>query len=126
MERVSRIFLLCLALFAYSRPLYGNTSQAFYSSVNANDFSVYEENGKVGLKNLRGEVLIPAKYDAIGWSNGRLSVVNNVTGYRSNGLWGLISTGNEVITKAEYEDLSPGEGSLIVARKKVPGSVRVQ
>jgi hypothetical protein len=46
-------------------------------------YSVFEDNGKVGLKNESGKVLIPAKYDALGWSDGEFSVLNNATGYRS-------------------------------------------
>lgn len=126
MERVCRIFLFYLALLASSGKLYSNTPQAYFSSVKGGDFNVFEENGKVGLKNEQGEVLIPAQYEAIGWSNGQFSLVNNVTGYQSHGQWGLINIQNSRITKPEYTDLSPGEGSLIVARKKIHGTVRIQ
>lgn len=84
----------------------------------ARGYSVFEVNGKVGLKNESGKVLIPAKYEALGWSDGAFSVVSNITGYRSAGKWGLISLTNHVITKAEFEEISPAEGSLLLARKK--------
>jgi hypothetical protein len=126
MERACRIFLIYLVLLASSGKLYSHTSQAYYNSVKGNDFSVFEENGKVGLKDEQGSVLIPAQYDAIGWSNGQFSLVNNVTGYRSHGQWGLINIQNNRITKPAYVDLSPGEGSLLVARKKIHGTVRIQ
>jgi hypothetical protein len=94
----------------------------FFSA--ANHYTVFEENGKVGLKNGQGEVLIPAQYQAIGWSDGKLSVVNNVTGYKINGLWGLINVGNHKVTKATFEEILPGEGSLLIARKKSSLSLR--
>ncbi len=86
--------------------------------IRSTDFSLFEENGKVGLKDQEGEILIPATYDAIGWSNGKLSVVDKVVGYQSNGMWGLIHTSNRLVTAPEYLDLTPGEGSFLVAQKK--------
>jgi hypothetical protein len=125
MEKVSRIFLLFVALLAFSDVLYSHPGQAFYSSVKPVDVNVFEENGKVGLKDQQGHVLVPAQYEAMGWSNGDFSVVNNVTGYKSNGLWGLINLQNNRITKADYVDLSWGEGDLLVARKKITNSVKI-
>lgn len=124
MERVSYIFLFITLLLAFpgklcSGPLEPNNSDAI-------EFSLYEENGKVGLKNEQGEILIPAQYDGMGWSNGQFSIINNVTGYQSGSHWGLINLENNRITKAEYTDLSPGEGSLIVARKKITGTVMIR
>jgi hypothetical protein len=127
MERVSRILVFFFTLLVSFGEAYSSPKQSYFSAVKANDFSVFEENGKVGLKDHEGQVLIPAQYDAMGWSNGEFSLINNtVTGYRTNGLWGLVNIQNNRITKAEFEDLSPGGGSLIVARKKLTGSVRVR
>lgn len=125
MKRVSGIFLFLLALSAFPGKLSSNPIEPPHTS-KAIEFSVYEENGKVGLKNEQGEVLIPAQYDGMGWSNGQFSIVDNVTGYQSGSHWGLVNLENNRITKAEYTDLSPGEGSLIVARKKIPGTVMIR
>lgn len=126
MEIVSRNFLIFLILLASSEKLCSNPNKLFTFSIVATEFTVYEENGKVGIKNGKGEVLIPAQYDGMGWSNGEFSIVNNVTGYRNGNLWGLINLQNNKITKADYADLSPGHGELIVARKKVAGTVKIQ
>ncbi|MEP6735808.1 MAG: WG repeat-containing protein [Chryseolinea sp.] len=91
----------------------------------ANGFDVFKENGKVGLKSDQGKVLIPAKYEALGWSTGKLTVVNNVVGYKVGGYWGLINLDNHQITKAIYEELVPAEGDLFVARKKSNLSLRL-
>jgi hypothetical protein len=88
-------------------------------------YSVFEDNGKVGLKNESGKVLIPAKYDALGWSDGGFSVLNNATGYQSAGKWGLISLTNHIITKAEFEEISPADASYLIVRKKSPISLRI-
>ncbi|HMG88658.1 MAG TPA: WG repeat-containing protein [Chryseolinea sp.] len=94
----------------------------FFSA--ASSYDVFRENGKVGLKNEQGKILIPAKYDALGWSDGKFSVVNNVTGYKDGGVWGLINLENQLITKAIYEDVAASDGSLIIARKKSTLSLR--
>ena len=91
----------------------------------AEGYSIFEDNGKVGLKNESGKVLIPAKYEALGWSDGEFSVLNNATGYRSSGKWGLISLTNQILTKAEFEEISPVDASLLIVRKKSPGTLRI-
>lgn len=86
--------------------------------------SLFKENGKVGLKNGDGRILIPASYDAIGWSDGKLSIIDKVVGYQLNDSWGIISTSNKVITAPEFVDLRPAEGSLLIAQKRVQGYQR--
>src|SRR5690606_15168653 len=81
-----------------------------------------EENGKVGLKDEGGNVLIPARYDAIGWSDDSFSVLNAVTGYKESGLWGLISINNHHVTPAAFTTLIPTEGNLLIAFKKIASS----
>ncbi|HEY0740406.1 MAG TPA: WG repeat-containing protein [Chryseosolibacter sp.] len=125
MDSVRRIFFIFFALLV-SFNLVSNPRQPFSPVANAAAFTPFEENGKVGLKNDQGQIVIPAQYESIGWSNGEFSLIGNVTGYRSKGSWGLINTQNNKVTKAEYEDLSPGAGEIIVARKKLPGTVIVR
>jgi hypothetical protein len=91
----------------------------------ANGYSIFESNGKVGLKNEDGKVLIPAKYEALGWSDAEFSVLSNTTGYRSNGKWGLISLTNHIITKAEFESIAPSDASFVIVRKKSSLSFRM-
>jgi hypothetical protein len=126
MEMLSRIFFLLLPLFFYSTATSASGQSSAFNSVKSNDFNPFEENGKFGLKNTKGQVIIPAEYDKLGWSNGTFSIVENVTGYLTHGQWGLINLENHKITKAEFTDLSPGGGTLIVARKKLPNSVAVK
>lgn len=78
----------------------------------------FEENGKFGVKNESGTVIIPAVYDALGWSNGSFSVTGKVTGYKLGDTWGIVNVNNERVTQADYLSLLPAEGTLIVASKK--------
>jgi hypothetical protein len=87
-------------------------------------YSVFTENGKVGLKNEAGKVLIPAQYESIGWSNGEFSLIDNVTGFRNGKSWGLINLENHRITKPEFDELRPGEAGLIIAKRKTRTSVK--
>jgi hypothetical protein len=117
MERVSFIFSWVAVFFVSTQNIYGNPGSV-EKVIRSNNFTRFEENGKVGLKDEEGQILIPASYDAIGWSNGKLSIVDKVVGYQSEGLWGLISTSNKLVTPAEFLELRPGEGSFLVAQKK--------
>lgn len=81
-------------------------------------YNVFEENGKVGLKDEQGNVLIPASYEALGWSDGTFSIINNTTGYKYNDSWGIIGLDNHSITKAEFLSLTPTEGNLLIAHKR--------
>jgi hypothetical protein len=91
----------------------------------ASSYNVFEENGSVGLKDDQGNVLIPARYEALGWSNGDFSILQNVVGYKLDGHWGLISLDNRTITKPDYEELVPGHANLIIGRKKSALSLRI-
>lgn len=120
MERV-RLLFLCMAVMWISAV---NLS-AFPGGRSPDNFSLYHENGKVGLKDGEGQILIPATYDALGWSSGEFSIVDKVVGYRSDGLWGIIHTSNKVVTTPQFAELTPGEGSFLVAKKKSPLSLRL-
>jgi len=85
----------------------------------ADSFQVFEENGKMGIKNQEGKVVLPATFEALGWSDGSFSVIGNVTGYRQNNHWGILNLKKEFITKAEFENLIYGGGDYVVARKKI-------
>jgi hypothetical protein len=88
-------------------------------------YRVFEERGKFGLKNTRDEILIPARYDALGWSTGEFSVIHNVTGFRLNDLWGLVSITHEIIIPAEFFSLYPGNGNLMMATRRSPLTLRI-
>lgn len=119
MERVRSIFLWLVLVFVSTHSLCSN-----HIPFESNEFTLFKENGKVGLKDEQGEVLIPAIYEAIGWSDGGLSIIDEVVGYKVDGLWGLIHTTNKVITSAEYLALRPGEGDFLVAQKKSSHAAR--
>ena len=57
----------------------------------AEPYQVFEENGKVGLKNEEGQILLPASFEALGWSDGSFSVIGQVTGYKLGKAWGIIN-----------------------------------
>jgi len=82
-------------------------------------FQLFEEEGKVGLKNEQGVVVLPPAFDALGWSDKSFSVVGEITGYKLSGGWGLINLKKEFITKAEYESLIYCGADRVVAIKKV-------
>jgi WG containing repeat len=90
----------------------------------ADQFKLFEESGKFGLKDERGVVLLPPAFEALGWSDGRFSVIGQITGYKLNGGWGLINLKKEFITKAEFESLVFSGANRVVATKLVQGISR--
>lgn len=122
MDRV-RIFLWIVVLLVSNASVAGVRSDT-RSLIRSDNFTRFEENGKVGLKDETGQILIPARYDAIGWSNDTLAIIDKVVGYKLNGLWGLIHTSNRVISAALYHQLTPGEGAALIAQKESPVSQR--
>ena len=77
------------------------------------------KNGKVGLADASGQVLIPARYEALGWSDGSFSVIDEVLAYRKGSSWGLVNTSGQEITSAVYKQLLPGVGGQIIASRPV-------
>ncbi|WP_339811850.1 WG repeat-containing protein [uncultured Imperialibacter sp.] len=78
---------------------------------------VFELNNRKGLKDDQGKILIPAKYEDIGWSNGGVDPLSSTIGYKSNGFWGLSSLNDQQITKAVYRDLSPMSNGFLKASR---------
>ncbi len=72
----------------------------------ANGYERFEENGKVGIKDNDGKIILPASFDALGWSDGNFSVIGQITGYRQQNKWGLLTLKKEFITRAEFESLT--------------------
>ena len=88
-------------------------------------YQLFEENGKKGIKNEQGQVVIPPSFEALGWSDGSFSVIGQTTGYRLNKHWGLINLKKEFITPAEFEELVYKGGDYVVSKKKLnPVSVK--
>lgn len=82
-------------------------------------FNLFEENGKVGMKNDQGKVVLPPTFEALGWSDGSFSVRGETTGYKLNGRWGLINLKQERITQAEFELLVSSGANRVIARKPI-------
>jgi hypothetical protein len=110
---ISMKILLSLMLFTFTELQAGDP------------YVLFEENGKVGIKNPQGTVIIPATYEALGWSEGPLLPVANTIGYKLKGQWGIIDLNNKRITDALYTSLSRGNESLIVATRRSPLTLRM-
>ncbi|QOI96262.1 MAG: WG repeat-containing protein [Flammeovirgaceae bacterium] len=92
----------------------------------ANAFQQFEEGGEIGLRNSQGVVVIPARYEALGWSDHSFSLITTVTGYKLDGKWGLINTSNQRITPPEYDGLVPADSRHILAVKQSPVTFRIK
>jgi hypothetical protein len=102
------------------------TCWSYICQAQPDNFQLFEEGGKIGLKNNNGVVLIPASYEALGWSDNSFSVVANVTGYKLNGKWGIIHTVNKQVTPPQYDRLTPGDSRHILASIQSPATFRIK
>ena len=89
----------------------------------AEPYQIFEEKGKVGIKDDQGQIVIPPSFEALGWSDGSFSVIGLTTGYRINEHWGLINLKKEFITPAIFESLIYAGGDHVIARKKLNAAV---
>ncbi|MFM8913261.1 MAG: WG repeat-containing protein [Flammeovirgaceae bacterium] len=108
-----------IAIFASMKWLFCWVLLFFVPTAEAEVYQLFEENGKKGIKNEQGQVVIPASFEALGWSDGSFSVIGNVTGYRAQQQWGIINLQKQFVTPADFETLVYGGGDNIVARKRI-------
>lgn len=78
-----------------------------------NGYERFEENGKVGIRDNQGHVVLPPAFDALGWSDGSFSVLGEITGYRKGNLWGLINLRKEFVTEPNYLSLTSAGGNAV-------------
>lgn len=93
-----------------------------YPTFSEAKFSIIEKDHKKGLVNEKGEVVIPAEHDDLGWSKGIPVVIENVIGFKRNGKWGLLNTKNQKIIDSEYVDLYPFQENTLICSRVYFGS----
>ncbi len=85
----------------------------------AAEYRPFEQDGKYGLKDEAGKIILTPSFDALGWSDGSFSVIGQVTGYKLDARWGLINLKGQRITLADFSNLTPTGGDRIVVRKEI-------
>ena len=85
----------------------------------AEDYAIFEDKGKYGLKDEQGRVVINPAFEGLGWSNGNFSVIGQVTGYKLDNRWGLINLKEQKLTPAEYLMLEPSGGDRFIVKKQI-------
>lgn len=113
MTKLLYIFLIPWSLFAYA-----SQAQAYADFPLDSTLEVFSKKGKKGVKNERGNILLDAKYQAFGWSDGKTRDYDDVIGYKQNGAWGLMSNEFELISKPKYNSIVPFDKDLLVISEK--------
>ena len=88
-------------------------------TVLAVEYQPFEQDGKYGLKDEAGRIVINPSFEGLGWSDGSFSVVGQVTGYKLGSRWGLINLKGQRITKADFINLTPSAGDRVVVKKEI-------
>ncbi|WMN11910.1 WG repeat-containing protein [Marivirga salinae] len=113
MAKLIYIFLIPWCLFAYA-----SHAQAYANFPHDSTLEVFSKKGKKGIRNESGNILLDAKYQAFGWSDGESKSLTGYIGYQQNDLWGLMSNDFEVISKPKYHSLLPfGDDLFIISEK---------
>jgi hypothetical protein len=101
------LLLLLVAIYLYPGGL--------TASDTLEDYFIFLQDNKKGVRNAQDKILIPAEYDDLGWSIGEFDPLGEVLGYQDNGLWGLMTLKNKKISPPEYQNLYPLNRQLMVA-----------
>lgn len=104
MKQLLLNFFLLISFFTYSQ------------------YQVFTENGKQGLKNDLGEIIIKPKYEKLGWADGSQRVFDGIIGFSKHQKWGLISIKGNEITSNDYYSVIPLGNGLFKATNKQDGS----
>lgn len=104
-------FFLCCLLFL---------SPIALTHATGNDplFTVVEKGNKKGLYDENGKLLIPIRYDDLGWSEGTPQVYYKVIGFREGAQWGLINIQNRRVCQPLFHHLLPHQDKLLIASRK--------
>ena len=87
-------------------------------------FTVVEKGNKKGLYDESGKLLIPIRYDDLGWSAGDPLVYYKVIGFREDAHWGLIDVQNRRICQPTFYQLVPHLDKLLIAGRKKGNQLR--
>lgn len=79
----------------------------------------FEQDGKMGIRDDQGHVVVPASFEALGWSDGSFSIIGEITGYRKGTRWGLLNLKKELITGADYLNLTSVGGNYVRVKREV-------
>lgn len=113
MAKLIYIFLIPWSLFAYA-----SKAQAYSDFPLDSTLEIFSDKGKKGVRNESGNILLSAKYEAFGWSDGESRKISEFIGYKENDLWGLMSREFEKISNAKYNSLIPFEDNLFIVSEK--------
>lgn len=79
-------------------------------------YEVFDSDNFQGVLDEQEQVLVPAVYEKIGWSDGTTNVIDELIGFKENGKWGLINVSNKKVSEARFDKLEPFlSGSFRVA-----------
>jgi len=89
-------------------------------NLSAGDSSLvlFESFGKMGLKNTSGDILLPAKYEALSWESNPNNIHLNIIPYKKNGHWGIFNKDLKEITSAKFTRLIPFNEELLIAGQR--------
>lgn len=81
----------------------------------AEELKIFTSGGFQGVSDENDQVVIPAVYEKLGWSDGSDQIVNQSIGFFEHGSWGIINISSKKLSSAQYAVLKPFNESLYEA-----------
>ena len=94
---------------------FGFSQHGLFASNGIEQYFIFQQDNKKGVRNADDEIIIPAQYDDLGWSIGEFHPIGEILGYKENGLWGLMTLENKKLGPPEYQNLYPLSRQLMAA-----------
>ena len=89
-------------------------------AVLANDYTIFKQNGKMGIQNADGTIIIEAIYDSLGWSDQYSSPFQDYVGVFQDQQWRLLNLKNRKTIEQTYDFLAPLEyGDFMVGQRSI-------
>lgn len=95
-------------------------------SLGAFQYIPFEDEGRFGIKDSSNQVMIPARYQKVGWSKENFRVVNNVIGALINDRWALIDLKGSNITPHRFATIIPTPLHTFIVAERKRNSIRTQ
>lgn len=95
-------------------------------SLSGFQYLAFEQEGRFGVKDSADNIIIPARYQKVGWSNGNFQVVNDVIAAQVNDRWALIDLKGSNVTPHRFANITPTPLNTFIVAERKRNSIRKQ
>ena len=90
----------------------------FEASIGQESGTIFELDGRYGIKDSLGNFLVDPKFQELGWSPHQEVPLEGFIGYKQAGNWGLLSLAGKKLTSPKYYTITPFSDQLFLVSTK--------